>query len=175
MRCAPTTSCRTSRATARPWRKTRDDCCHLGCILPRVPAIIVRTGRSRVTAGRSPTPPTTRGGGASPRPTARCAAATAQPCVCACSKRLFDPPETELRLRAGPVPDHANGGHGEPGDAAAPPRRHRPDLPEDKSDDAALHRLPSIQPDARAGHYVSRHDIAAVWAAFFSRWQRYRC
>ena len=22
---------------------------------------------------------------------------------------------------------------------------------------------------------VSRHDIAAIWVAFFSRWQRYRC
>ena len=22
---------------------------------------------------------------------------------------------------------------------------------------------------------VSRHDIAATWVAFFSRWQRYRC
>ena len=25
------------------------------------------------------------------------------------------------------------------------------------------------------GVWVSRHDIAAVWVAFFSRWQRYRC
>ena len=24
-------------------------------------------------------------------------------------------------------------------------------------------------------HNVSSHDIAAVWVAFFSRWQRYRC
>ena len=22
---------------------------------------------------------------------------------------------------------------------------------------------------------VSRHNIAAIWVAFFSRWQRYRC
>ena len=25
------------------------------------------------------------------------------------------------------------------------------------------------------GGEVSRHDIAAIWVAFFSRWQRYRC
>ena len=24
-------------------------------------------------------------------------------------------------------------------------------------------------------HGVSRHDIAAIWVAFFSGWQRYRC
>ena len=28
---------------------------------------------------------------------------------------------------------------------------------------------------ATGSYGVSRHDIAATWVAFFSRWQRYRC
>ena len=33
----------------------------------------------------------------------------------------------------------------------------------------------AVAPHMLAQGSVSRHDIAAVWVAFFSRWQRYRC
>ena len=34
-------------------------------------------------------------------------------------------------------------------------------------------RLMQERTDAQG--QVSRHDIAAIWVAFFSRWRRYRC
>ena len=36
-------------------------------------------------------------------------------------------------------------------------------------EDAAVLLSPGASPR------VSRHNIAAIWVAFFSRWQRYRC
>ena len=37
-----------------PWYKPHDYCWHLGCILPRVPAMIVRTGTTTGTSPRRP-------------------------------------------------------------------------------------------------------------------------
>ena len=49
-----------------------------------------------------------------------------------------------------------------------------------RSTPGALHRAEFDGAYDRAGFLewgcpVSRHDIAAIWVAFFSRWQRYRC
>ena len=46
----------------------------------------------------------------------------------------------------------------------------------DASDPTSVAELfDAVTADLGAPTLVSRHDIAAIWVAFFSRWQRYRC